>query len=174
MGESVRPILSIHETTWVEQAIQIDEEMGDRCYVCGVGDEVQEMSDGEDEEDEAVKVEEKMGEDAERFKATKDERAVKNLIDPRRPSEKEVEDHWRTHLPYRNWCEICVRAKGKDEDHRKNPDKERGLSEYSWDYCFPGDELGCKLVVLAGRERVTGTYGATAVPMKGSMGYFTL
>ena len=59
VGESVRPILSIHETTWVEQAIQIDEEMGDRCYVCGVGDEVQEMSDGEDEEDEAVKVEEK-------------------------------------------------------------------------------------------------------------------
>ena len=48
------------------------------------------------------------------------------------------------------------------------------MSEYSWDYCFPGDELGCKLTVLVGRERATGMYGATTVPMKGSMGQFAL
>jgi len=48
------------------------------------------------------------------------------------------------------------------------------VSEYSWDYCFPGDELGCKLTVLVGRERATGMYGATTVPMKGSMGQFAL
>ena len=52
--------------------------------------------------------------------------------------------------------------------------KDRGLSEYSFDYCFQGDELGCKLTVLAGRERVTGTYFATAVPMKGSMGHYVI
>ena len=48
------------------------------------------------------------------------------------------------------------------------------MSEYSWDYCFPGDELGCKLTVLVGRERVTGIYAATSVPMKGSMGQFVI
>ena len=59
-------------------------------------------------------------------------------------------------------------------DHRKAIDQERGLSEYSFDYCFPGDELGCKLTVLVGRARAVGAYGATAVPMKGSMGKFTV
>ena len=65
-----------------------------------------------------------------------------------------------------------MKAKGKDMDHRKSTNEDRGLSEYSLDYCFPGDELGCKLTVLVGRERVTGTYAATTVPMKGSMGQF--
>ena len=96
------------------------------------------------------------------------------LIDPRRPTQKEVEEHERTHLPYRNWCAVCVKAKGKDMDHRRDAGKERGLSEYSFDCCFPGDELGCKLTVLAGKERVTGTYAATAVPTKGSTGQFTI
>ena len=38
---------------------------------------------------------------------------VKKLIDPRLPTQREVEDHCLTHLPYRNWCPICVKAKGK-------------------------------------------------------------
>ena len=78
----------------------------------------------------------------------------------------------KTHLPYRNWCPVCIKAKGKDMDHRKDAGKERGLSEYSFDYCFPGDEFGYKLTVLVGRERVTGMPFATAVPMKGSTGKF--
>ena len=48
------------------------------------------------------------------------------------------------------------------------------MSEYSFDYCFPGDELGCKLTILVGRERVTGMNIATVVPMKGSMGRFVV
>ena len=44
------------------------------------------------------------------------------------------------HLPYRNWCPICVKAQGKDRDHVKDDGKERGLPEYNWDYCFPGDQ----------------------------------
>ena len=99
---------------------------------------------------------------------------MKELTDPRRPSEAEVERHRRTHLPYRNWCVVCVKAKGRDLDHRADAGKERGLSEYSLDYCFPGDEFGCKMTVLAGRERKTGTYMATSVPMKGSMGHFSV
>lgn len=47
---------------------------------------------------------------------------------------------------------MCVKAKGKDWDHRKDAGKERGLSEYAFDYCFPGDELGFKVTVLVGRE----------------------
>ena len=43
---------------------------------------------------------------------------VKRLIDPRLPTEEEVAQHELTHLPHRNWCPACVKAKGKDLDHR--------------------------------------------------------
>ena len=61
----------------------------------------------------------KDGEGMERIKVEKDERFVKEMVDPRRPTQKEVGDHGRTHLPYRNWCAICVKAKGRDADHRR-------------------------------------------------------
>lgn len=100
------------------------------CYVCGVEGEVEEMSD---DEGEVVRAVEKTGEEVERLKAKRDERLVKALIDPRRPTQKEVEEHEQIHLPYRNWCAVCVKAKGKDMDHRRDAGKERGLSEYSFD-----------------------------------------
>ena len=100
------------------------------------------------------------------------DREVKKLGDPRLPTAKEKEDHERTHLPFRNWCYHCVRGKGKDLDHRKAVEEERGLSEYSFDYCFPGDEFGFKLTVLVGREKTTGMTMGTVVPAKGSSGRF--
>ena len=69
---------------------------------------------------------------------------------------------------------MCVKAKGKDVDNRKMVTEERRVSEYAFDYCFPGDELGCKLTILAGRERLTGLNFATAVPTKGSSGKFAV
>ena len=92
------------------------------------------------------------------------------MVDPRLPSQKDVDNHNLTYVPYRNWCPICVRCRGKDLDHRKAVEDQRGVSEYAFDYCFPGDEFGFKLVVLAGREKVTGMYFATSVPTKGSIG----
>ena len=59
-------------------------------------------------------------------------------------------------------------------DHRKAVGDERGVSEYAFDYCFPGDELGFKLTVLVGREKVTGMFFATSVPTKGSIGRFAV
>ena len=99
---------------------------------------------------------------------------MQKLTDPRRPTQAEVDDHNRTHLPYRNWCPHCVQGKGKDLDHRKSAEEERGLNEFSFDYCFPGNEFGFKLTVLVGRERASGMTMATVVPMKGSMGKFTV
>ena len=40
--------------------------------------------------------------------------------------------------------------------------------EYSFDYCFSGDEFGYKLTILSGKEKVTGMNFATAVPTKGA------
>jgi len=92
--------------------------------------------------------------EAERMQRPRDGIGVKGMLDPRLPSETEVRQHQLNHLPYRNWCSICVRGKGRDMDHRKDTRGERGLSEYALDYCFPGDEFGYKLTVLVGRERV--------------------
>ena len=32
-----------------------------------------------------------------------------------RPSAEDVEPHNATHVPYRNWCPICVMARGKED-----------------------------------------------------------
>ena len=131
-----------------------------------------EMAEGDEEDTEEGVLQ--LEEEVERKGAVDDKRAMKKLADPRRPTEAEVKEHELAHIPYRNWCPICVRCKGKDLDHRKAVEGEKGVSEYAFDYCFPGDEFGFKLVVLTGREKVTGMYFATAVPTKGSIGRFAV
>ena len=77
----------------------------------------------------------------ERLALEKDGAIIRKLVDPKLPSEKEVEEHYvRGHFPYRNWCHICVKAKGKDMGHQEEGEKERKVPEYHFDYCFPGDE----------------------------------
>ena len=34
-------------------------------------------------------------------------------------TDKEVEEHNVTHLPHRSWCPVCVKARGKEEAHKK-------------------------------------------------------
>ena len=46
-------------------------------------------------------------------------RNPRKLLDPKLPTEKEVEEHNLTHLPYRNWCPHCVAGKGKAASHFK-------------------------------------------------------
>ena len=52
-------------------------------------------------------------------------------------------------------------------DHTRDKGKERVLPEYSFEYCFPGDELGYKWTVLAGKERGSKSWMAEAVLVKG-------
>ena len=158
-----------------------EESEAEVCGVCGEEAEGESLfcSDEDGEVDQSMEKEigrewRGEGEEVRKIKVEKEDGVVKELADPRRPSGKEVEKHRGTHVPYWNWCDICVRAKGRDWDHRKEVGKERGLCEYSFDYCFPGDELGYRLTVLVGRERVTGASFATAVPTKGSTGRFTI
>eukprot|EP00973_Karenia_brevis_P006990 947589-Karenia_brevis.AAC.1 len=78
------------------------------------------------------------------------------------PSEQEVKEHYEMgHAVFRNWCGVCVRARSKEWDCRRDDGKERNLPEYVWGYCFPGDENGFKWTVLVGKERKTGMIMAT-------------
>ena len=152
--------------------------------VCGVEDEEMELEgeqrDGEGEipqlEWQQREEEEKIvtGEKPDRLSRDDGAREVKKLVDPLKPTQKEVDEHNLFHTPYRNWCPICVKAKGKSLDHqRKVETNPSGYSEYSFDYGFPGDEFGFKLTVLGRKERRTGMRFATAVPTKGASGKFS-
>ena len=44
---------------------------------------------------------------------------------PIKPTSAEVAEHDLTHCPYRNWCDICVKAMGREDPHpRKDPKME--------------------------------------------------
>ena len=38
---------------------------------------------------------------------------------PRTPTEKEREEHEATHLPHAEWCEFCMRGRGRNKAHRR-------------------------------------------------------
>ena len=61
-----------------------------------------------------------IGMPAERVRLQKDDEFVRKVIDPKLPTAREVQSHYEMgHSPYRNWCAICVRAKGKDMSHAR-------------------------------------------------------
>ena len=124
---------------------------------------------------EAEEIDVEEGVDGERLELDKEEDYVRKLKDPKLPSQAEVEKHWSmAHCPYRDWCPVCVQARGRDMGHMADKGDERRVPEYHWDYCFPGDELGFKWTVLVGKERQTKMFMATAVPTKGGTGKFAL
>lgn len=55
-------------------------------------------------------------------------------------SKAEYEDHCRTHLPYRSWCPVCVKAKKKSGGHHKSGAMSRGVPVISIDYMFMNEK----------------------------------
>ena len=61
---------------------------------------------------------------------------------PVKPTPEEVASHMATHLPYRDWCEICVHGKGQEDPHTHTPsDGPPGVPVIGWDYAFPRDHV---------------------------------
>ena len=53
------------------------------------------------------------------------------------PTQKEVEEHLVNHLPFRAWCQHCVKGKAKGMPHRVRKDKgEEQVPLVSVDYMF--------------------------------------
>ena len=59
------------------------------------------------------------------------EEARKQVCRPkvRGPTETERRQHEILHLPYRNWCSICVGGVARDRPHSTKPDQEREVPE---------------------------------------------
>ena len=47
--------------------------------------------------------------------------SVKLSRDPGQPTDKEMEEHRCTHLPYRLWCKFCVMGRGRGVPHKHFP-----------------------------------------------------
>ena len=103
---------------------------------------------------------------------TTEDRKPKKIADPRRPRKEEVEAHELTHVPYRSWCEVCVRGRGKSRPHTAGR-QERGLPELHFDYMFvgPEDQPGKCKTCLVIREVETRMSLAIMVPTKGRDAY---
>ena len=83
-----------------------------------------EMEESGDEDDDGV---------------SKEKVNIKRVTDPMLPSKADIEEHMLSHLPYRNWCEHCVKGRGKQMAHFKSKEI-RNTIEFHCDFCFPGGE----------------------------------
>jgi len=113
------------------------------------------------------------GNQGERIALPEEGEFTHTLVDPKLRTKEEIDRHVLIgHEVCRNWYRICVQARGREMDHTSQSGKERKLLGYAFDYCFPGDELGFKLIVWAGKERSCQGWMATTVPTKGGVGRF--
>ena len=92
--------------------------------------------------EEVIELEE-AGERCERLALEKEGDVIKRLIALLLPSKKDVEEHWiRGHVPYRNWCDVCVKARGREMEHAKDKGGERKSPEYHFIIVFLGMKWG--------------------------------
>ncbi len=97
---------------------------------------------------------------------------------PVKPSAEEISKHNATHLPYRNWCPICVRAKGREDAHYRganipDDDDKDGVPVVSMDYntvegekATGGHAKKVKTVVV--KDEVTGCVFQHRIDCKGT------
>ena len=90
------------------------------------------VEDSEVEEFEEEEETEKMGEEVERFEAEDEGEFIRKINDPRLPSKEEIERHRiGGHVEFRDWCDMCVKARSRDMPHRRDKGEVRTFPEYS-------------------------------------------
>ena len=68
------------------------------------------------------------GEAGERVGLPREDEGVRKIQNPVMPCKEDVEMYYlKGHIPFRSWCPICVKAFGKEMDHKRDDGKERRL-----------------------------------------------
>ena len=80
-------------------------------------------------------------------------------------------EHELTHLPFRSWCEFCVKGRAKSNAHLRNRDKEsQKVPTISIDYMYMEEkdkESQRGMPILIVKDRKSKTIKAEVVPEKG-------
>jgi len=89
-----------------------------------------------------------------------------------KPSKEEIEEHRKTHCPFRSWCRCCVKGRANNSQHRATSDKideDVEVPRVSMDYFFMSkeDEAASKNPLLVAIDEQTGEKYARAVGRKG-------
>ena len=93
------------------------------------GSVLEKETEGDDSDSDGYLDAEAWGCDPTRLSLPKETEFLKKLVDPKLPTESEWEQHCLMgHIPFRNWCPVCIRARGKESDHRQAK-KERMVPE---------------------------------------------
>ena len=98
---------------------------------------------------------------------------IKRPVNPADPKPKEVEEHWaKGHMPFKPWCPVCIKSRGKEDPHYADTKKEReekGLPRISIDYAEVGngEDREDTRKLLVGRDRWTKTTFCHLVQCKG-------
>ena len=112
-------------------------------------------------------------EEHELFHQCNDVAPIKVLSNPMKPPKSDIEQHFASgHVPFRNWCDICIKARGVEASHfrtNRQSDPETQLPFFSCDYCFPTskDDPECKITVLVIKEHTRKYFFATVVSLYG-------
>lgn len=103
----------------------------------------------------------------------------RGLAQPCKPSQEEVERHMRTHLPFRRWCEICVRGRAQGNPHQITRDREETtIPVIAIDYGYliegymrdlRGNGIGKPILVI--KDDKTKAIATHTVPKKGGDAY---
>ena len=89
---------------------------------------------------------------------------------PRGPSDAEGRAHEIHHMPYRSWCEYCVRGRGKESPHLSREEQaDESIPVVQLDYVFLHDtgNKDAEVTFLTMIDTTSGAMVATAVQKKG-------
>ena len=79
------------------------------------------------------------------------------------PKKSEIEEHEKTHLPFRSWCKCCVKGRGVASPHTSVLRDDPKAPQVDIDYCFPR----AKVTILGIKHSLSGATVSILVPMKG-------
>ena len=92
------------------------------------------------------------------------------LKTPIMPTAKAVEEHFATHLPFRSWCPVCLKAKLREDGHYRKKAKEKNVEGnpiVSMDYQDLNETSGAPQKVLLGKDEDNGMVFGHYVKCKG-------
>ena len=102
----------------------------------------------------------------------KEARVAKGKKSPKEPTRQEREEHELTHMPFRSWCEDCVKSRAINAHHRtksaKDPLEEVKVARVHMDYFFMSreDESACRNPLFVMADEKSGARYARAVGRK--------